>query len=174
VREVRMRLRMQWGAAIAAGALILGLLACEQRPANETAGNEVRGTEPTPVPRVAPAAAPAEKKDAGDLGKLFARMWQVTKAPQKPARGAMWVFLPNGTLLETSCVETYRVAIWSADKTDPRKLTVVEDRQPAFTAEIEELTDQTLRVKQKLTRQEEVQEMAFTGIEGEVVCPDMR
>jgi hypothetical protein len=108
------------------------------------------------------------------LAKLFARMWRVMEAPQSPARGAMWVFLRNGTLLETSCVETYRVAIWSADPKNPKLLRVVEDRRPAFTAEILELTDSTLRVRQKLTRQTEDHEITLSGIEGETVCPDMK
>ena len=86
----------------------------------------------------------------------------------------MWVFLQNGTLLETSCVETYRVATWSADPKNPKLLRVVEDRHPAFTAEIVELTDSTLRVEQKLTRQSEIREITFTGVEGETVCPDWR
>lgn len=153
---------------------VLLLAGCEQRPASDATGNEVQsgGQNGTQVPRV---AAPKPKpENAGDLDKLFARMWLVTKAPEKPARGAMWVFLKNGTLLETSCVETYRVATWSVDPKEPRVLKVVEDREPAFTAEIEELTDQTLKVRQTLTRVKEVREITLTGIEGEVVCPDMR
>lgn len=164
--------RRQWVWVGVCGALLLA--GCEQRPASNVTGNEVQGSgeNGTQVPRV---ASPKPKpENAGDLDKLFARMWLVTKAPEKPARGAMWVFLKNGTLLETSCVETYRVATWSVDARDPRVLKVVEDRAPAFTAEIEELTDQTLKVRQTLTRVVETREIILTGIDGEVVCPDTR
>src|SRR5262245_28537816 len=155
------------------GVLLACLTGCEQRPAVESTGNDVRGVSPgTQVPKVTVSTdKPAAPEDT--LAKLFARMWRVMEAPQKPAKGAMWVFLRNGTLLETSCVETYRVAIWSADPKNPKSLRVVEDRQAAFTAEIVELTDSTLRVRQKLTRQTEEQEIMLSGIEGETVCPDL-
>jgi len=52
-----------------------------------------------------------------DLTQLFSRIWQVTNAPSKPASGSIYIFLANGTLLETSCVETYRIATWTIDKT---------------------------------------------------------
>jgi hypothetical protein len=158
------------------GLLALGMAACEQRPVTDTTSNEVKGVAPS-GPQLPGKEAQAKAENAAtswSLGKLFARMWRVTKAPEKPALGAMWVFLPNGTMLETSCVETYRVATWSVDPKEPRLLRVVEDREPAFTAQIEELTDQTLKVKQKLTRQTEEREITLTGIEGEVVCPDLR
>jgi hypothetical protein len=160
---------------IGGGILLVFLASCEQRPAVDSTANDVRGVGPgtTEVPKVtASAEKPAPAEDA--LANLFARMWRVMKAPESPPKGAMWVFLRNGTLLETSCVETYRVATWSADPKNPKLLRVVEDRRPAFTAEIVELNDTTLRVEQKLTRQPEVREITFTGVEGETVCPDLR
>jgi len=77
-------------------------------------------------------------------------------------------------MLETSCVETYRVAIWSADPKNPRRLRVTEDRRPAFTADIVELSDSTLRLQQKLNGQSEVREITLSGVEGETVCPDLQ
>ena len=75
--------------------------------------------------------------------------------------------ITNNQQLGTSIVDV-------ADPKNPKLLRVVEDRHPAFTAEIVELTDSTLRVEQKLTRQSEIREITFTGVEGETVCPDWR
>lgn len=158
-----------------AGLLLACLPGCEQRPVVDSTSNDVRGVdqESTQVPKVAALAEkPAEPADT--LAKLFARMWRVMQAPETPPKGAMWVFFRNGTMLETSCVETYRVAIWSADPKNPRRLRVTEDRRPAFTADIVELSDSTLRLQQKLTGQSEVREITLSGVEGETVCPDLR
>jgi hypothetical protein len=82
--------------------------------------------------------------------------------------------LPNGTLLETSCVETYRVATWTVDKAAPRELRVVEDRQLAFTANIAELNDSTLRLQKELVRSKETKDVTYSAVEGGFVCPDMQ
>ena len=110
----------------------------------------------------------------GSLAQLFSRVWRVTKAPSQPPLGSIYVFLPNGTLLETSCVETYRIAAWTVDKNSPRELRVVEDRQPAFAAEISELTSTTLRLRKRLTHGQETQDITLSAVEAEFVCPDLR
>jgi hypothetical protein len=107
------------------------------------------------------------------LQSLFSHIWRVTKTPSRPPSGSIYIFLPNGTLLETSCVETYRVATWTVDKAAPRELRVVEDHQLAFTANIAELTDSTLRLQKQLVRSKEIQDVTYSAIEGEFVCPDM-
>jgi hypothetical protein len=107
------------------------------------------------------------------LPELIGRIWRVSDAPYGPASGSIYIFLPNGTLLETSCVETYRVALWSVDKAQPDTLRVVEDRQPAFTATIGEAGANTLHLHRKLLRSAEVQEITLTAIDGEFVCPDL-
>jgi hypothetical protein len=104
----------------------------------------------------------------GSLAPLFNRAWRITKAPTPPAPGSIYVFLPNGTLLETSCVETYRIAAWTIDKNSPRELRVVEDRQPAFTAQIEELTGTTLRLQKRLKQSGDAGRYAERG--GGRVC----
>jgi hypothetical protein len=109
-----------------------------------------------------------------DLTPLFSRVWQLTEAPTKPAPGSIYVFLPNGTLLETSCVETYRIAAWTIEKEAPSVLRVVEDQQLAFTAEIIELTDYSLRLRQHLVRSDENRILMLKGVEREFVCPDLR
>jgi hypothetical protein len=108
-----------------------------------------------------------------DLTRLFSRIWQFADAPSIPAFGSIYIFLPNGTLLETSCVETYRIAAWAVDEKEPSVLRVVEDKQLAFTAEIIELTENTLRLRQILTRTHEDRNLTLKAVEQEFVCPDL-
>jgi hypothetical protein len=126
----------------------------------------------------APAAAapPSKSKTvtSTSLSRLFSRIWSVEKAPSQPPPGSIYVFLPNGTLLETSCGETYRIATWTIDKKAPRVLRVVEDGQLAFTATITNLTDTDLRLQQHLTRVNETHELTLKAIAKEFVCPDLR
>src|SRR5882724_11880562 len=99
-----------------------------------------------------------------DLTQLFSRIWRVTNAPSKPASGSIYIFLANGTLLETSCVETYRIATWTIDKKAPSVLRVVEDQQLSFTAAITELTDATLRLSQDLVRSHEKRTITLKAV----------
>ncbi len=111
-----------------------------------------------------------------DLTQLFSRIWRFTDSnpPSNPPLNSIYIFLPNGTLLETSCTETYRIATWTIDKQAPLVLRVVEDGQLAFTATIAELTDTRLRLQQILVRSNEKRELTLTAVEKEVVCPDFR
>ena len=97
----------------------------------------------------------------------------MTETAPQPASGSIYVFLQNGTLLETSCGETYRVALWTIDKSAPRVLRVAEDGQLAFTATIADLSDKKLRLQQELVRSKEKREITFAAVEGEFVCPDL-
>ena len=113
------------------------------------------------------------RADDKNLNQLFGHIWRVTKAPSTPALGGIYVFLPNGKLLETSCTETYRIATWTSDKALPRELRVVEDKQLAFTADIAELSDSTRRLEKNLVRSKEKQEVTYAAVEGKFVCPDL-
>ena len=131
-----------------------------------------------PVQNAQSAAQPGVKDLPGDppdqsLAVLFSHIWRIRKAPSQPPVGSIYIFLPNGTILETSCVETYRIARWTADKKSPRDLHIVEDRQPAFTASITELTNSTLRLQQQMVRSKETRDLTLTAVEEEFVCPDM-
>ena len=97
----------------------------------------------------------------------------MTKSPSPPAPGAIYIFLANGILLETSCVETYRIATWTIDKNDAGVLRVSEDGQPAFNATIVELTGTTLRLQQELIRSHEKKDLTLTAVAQESVCPDL-
>lgn len=113
------------------------------------------------------------RKDAAtapdlDLTILFSKIWQVPGVTS-----SLYIFLPNGTLLETSCRETYRIATWTIDKSKPSTLRITEDGQLAFTATILELTNTTLRWQQTLSRSNEQRNVTLTAIEREFVCPDL-
>ena len=114
---------------------------------------------------------PAPARPAAD--PLFQHAWQLTQAPTLPARGSLYVFLANGTLLETSCGEPYRIALWTRDPADPHVLHVVEDQLPVFTATIADVNDKTLHLQQKLTRVAVTNDLTFTAIDQEFVCPDL-
>ena len=115
----------------------------------------------------------SETSQSGDLTQLFSRIWQVTDAPSQPPSGSIYIFLANGTLLQTSCTETYRIATWTIDKESPQMLQVVEDGALAFTAQIEELSDTTLRLQRNLVRSNETQDITLTATQQEFVCPDL-
>jgi uncharacterized protein YecT (DUF1311 family) len=114
-------------------------------------------------------SSPTEVTSNGHLTQLFSRIWRVTDPPLQSAPGSIYVFLPNGTLLET-----YRIAAWTIDKKAPRVFRVVEDGRLAFTATIVELTDSTLRLRQNLIRSDEKRDITLTAVEQEFVCPDLR
>jgi hypothetical protein len=104
---------------------------------------------------------------------LLGRIWRVSDAPYGPASGSIYIFLPNGTLLETSCLETYRVAVWSVDQSQPNMLRVTEDQQAVFAATLGESTANTLHLHRKLLRGAEVQDVTLSAVDSEFVCPDL-
>ena len=146
--------------AVVTACLVLG--GCSQAP-----------SVASPSEKPASTTQPADPAPDASLQSLFNHVWRVTKAPSTPPPGSIYVFLPNGTLLETSCVETYRVATWTVDKAAPRALRVVEDRQLAFTANVAVLSDSTLRLQKQLVRSKEMLDVTYSAVEGEFVCPDM-
>lgn len=146
-----------------------GLMACS--PVSDVSAQPTTGAESASPAATSPT--PEETAPSGDLTQLFSRIWQVTDAPSEPAPGSIYIFLANGTLLETSCVETYRVATWTVDKEAPDVLRVVEDGQLVFTAAIAELTDTTLQLERTLVLSNEQQDITLTAIDEEVVCPDL-
>jgi hypothetical protein len=146
--------------------ILLSLSACSRLPPTGSAAQPFATKD---AATKAPTAASADSS----LNQLFSHVWRVTKAPSPPAAGGIFIFLPDGTVLETSCVETYRIAAWTIAQESPRELRVVEDRQLAYTATIAELTDTTLRLQQHLARSKEMKDIALTAVEQEFVCPDM-
>jgi hypothetical protein len=163
------------------GLLTIGLIACSQMPS--AAISVPANSTPSPTVAASPAVSPTTSPTAtNDLTQLFSHIWRVTTAPSQPASGSIYIFLPNGTLLETSCVETYRIATWTIDKAAPRTLRVVEDGQFTFTATIAQLSDMSLQLQlsgmslqleQVLVRINEKQDLTLTAVEQEFACPDL-
>ena len=114
-----------------------------------------------------------ETAGSADLTLLFSRAWRVLDGPMKPALGSILVFLPNGTLLETSCQEPYRIATWSVDKQFPGTLRVVEDGSLAFTAKVVGLSQAGFELEQALAHGGERHRLRLAAVEKEFVCPDL-
>ena len=83
------------------------------------------------------------------------------------------IFLPNATLLETSCVETYRIAHWEPDKRDSSSFRVFEDGALAFTATVLKSTPTVLRIERKLAHGSEKATLEFQAQKHEFLCPGL-
>jgi hypothetical protein len=143
---------------------LIGLIACSQpsSASNPQPPKDSASSTPTPT-----------ETTSGDLSQLFSRIWRVTNSPSQPPSDSIYIFLSNGTLLETSCGTTYRIAAWTIDKQSPRVLRVVEDGRLAFTATIAELSNATLQLQQNLVLSNEKRDLTLTAVEQEFVCPDL-
>lgn len=159
--------------------LLIGLSVCsESSNAGNAAPPTSAATPPTASanpqsPSTPVTTASTRAISSADLTQLFSRVWRVTKAPTTPASGSIYVFLPNGTLLQTSCREPYRIATWKIDKSAPRILRVTEDGRQAYTAKIVGLTNTTLQLQRSLDRSNENQALTLTAVDREFVCPDL-
>jgi len=100
-------------------------------------------------------------------GPLVNTVWRVTSGNRAP--GTLFVFLSNGTLMMTSCVEVYRLATWRSETTD--RLTIVEDTTVQYTADILALSQDRLSLRLNL-RSEQV-ELRFEPAQAPFVCPDL-
>ncbi|MBD1911007.1 MULTISPECIES: hypothetical protein [unclassified Leptolyngbya] len=155
---------------------LTGLTACSPAQAPEQQATTPSTTSAsTTAPSTSSGADPAiaSATPAGDLTILFSKIWRVSSAPSDPAPGSINVFLPNGTLLQTSCVETYAISGWTADREVPNRLQVTEGGQPVYNAEILELSNTTLRLRLNLIPSNETQEITYTAVEDEFTCPDL-
>jgi hypothetical protein len=95
------------------------------------------------------------------------------KPSASPSTGSIYIFLPNGTLLETSCGEPYRIALWSRDSQEISTLRITEDQSVVATWKIVELTATTLRLEKKMSRSDETEHQTLTAVREELVCPDL-
>ncbi len=100
-------------------------------------------------------------------GFLVNTVWRVTSGNRAP--GTLFVFLSNGTLVMTSCVEVYRLATWRAETTD--RLTIVEDTAVQYTADIQALSQNSLSLRLNL-RSEQV-DLTLEAAQAPFVCPDL-
>ena len=100
-------------------------------------------------------------------GFLVNTVWRVTSGNRAP--GTLFVFLSNGTLVMTSCVEVYRLATWRSETTD--RLTIAEDTTVQYTADIQALSETSLSLRLNL-RSEQV-DLTFEPVKAPFVCPDL-
>jgi hypothetical protein len=108
------------------------------------------------------------------LNPLFDKIWRIDSPTPYPHSSTIYIFLRNGTLLETSCVETYRIATWKPDPKQPETIEVTEDGRPAFTATVAAATARTLSLRQvMLLGDKSARSLTLTAIDKEFVCPDM-
>jgi hypothetical protein len=136
------------------------------------------GCQKSPDEKTATTTAHLEVRPGGSGTAAFApllnRVWKISDAPYGPASGSIYIFLQNGTLLETSCVETYRIATWSVDPEKPEMLRVVEDGREAFTATLRDVRVNSLHLRQTLLHEKEPRDVTLTAVDGEFVCPDLK
>jgi len=115
---------------------------------------------------------PKQTATASPATELSKHIWRVEQ-PASGFVGTIYIFVPDGTLLETSCKETYRIAKWSADPNSPGAIQVVEDGQPAFIGTIVDAGPPAMRLQRRL-RHGETDELKLSAVAGEFVCPDLR
>lgn len=77
-----------------------------------------------------------------DLSLLFRRIWQANDRDRR-----IYAFMPNGTVLETNCQNTYAIATWVIDKSNPRMLKISQNQKHRFSLTIEQLTDTDLQMQ---------------------------
>jgi hypothetical protein len=119
------------------------------------------------------AQTPVQRPES-NLTQLVSHIWRITSPTPYPNSSSIYIFLPSGTLLETSCAETYRIATWKVVPNQPDTLEVTEDGRTAFTATIRKVNDTDLLLRQSLAIGDHVvKELTFTAINKEFVCPDM-
>ena len=144
----------------AGGAVAFCLAACSQNP-----------SEKAPAPVSEKVAVQSSSNAA--VAPLLNRIWRRSDASYGPAAGSIYIFLQNGTLLETSCVETYRVALWSVDPARPDTLRVVEDARQVFTATHREISGNALHLHQTLLHEKDPRDITLSAVDGEFVCPEL-
>ena len=108
---------------------------------------------------------PNQPGPASDL--LLNRVWRVTSANRAP--GTFYAFLSNGTLIMTSCVETYRLATWRAET--PTRLEITEDTTVSYGADVLTLDETRLNLRLNLKSEQVNLELAITQVP--FVCPDL-
>jgi hypothetical protein len=104
-----------------------------------------------------------DRPDRPFVGKT----WISTDSSAAP--GTLRIFLPDGTLLMDSCLETYRLAKWRA--IDDRHIEWQEDTA-RIEAEITQATADQLQLRLRLVS--EVKEENYRLAQVPFVCPDAR
>lgn len=116
----------------------------------------------------ASTSAPAPQP-ASDSPTFTNRVWRIV-SPGGRAPGSFYAFLSDGSLVMTSCVETYRLATWRL--MSPQRVEITEDPITRYEADIAR-ADPT-RLELRLHLKSEVVDLAFEPAATHFVCPDLR
>jgi hypothetical protein len=130
-----------------------GLASCLQR----------QGSTDPPARTESAAPSPSTTES-----RLTDKVWLVT-APAGRAPGSLYIFLADGTLMMTSCVETYRLATWHLQGDD--RLLVTEDPTTGYIARVMDVSERDLRLRLELVGENVYLELR--AADAPIVCPDL-
>jgi heat shock protein HslJ len=125
-----------------------------------------RGAPPAGGPTAAAVALP-ETSGRAARTPWTNTVWRVASAGRAPS--SVYVFLEDGTLVMTSCVETYRLAEW--EMMPNGRLLVTEDRVTTYEASVTEETSGVLRLQ--LFLKTETVDLMLAKAGTPFVCPDL-
>lgn len=115
-------------------------------------------------------AAPQTSGDGGATGAaasaLTNRVW-IKSSPDAPL-GSMLMFLSDGTLVQDSCWETYRLSKWRADAADTLRW---QEDTAGITATVVELTPSDLTLRLDLASAPDT--VRYHAAAVPYVCPDL-
>lgn len=100
--------------------------------------------------------------------KLVNRVW-IRSDGEDDLPGRKLIFLSNGTLVQDSCWEPYRLSAWRREL--PNRLQWTED-SAVVQADVQSLTENELVLR--LVVPNETQDQHFRVTVGPYVCPDMK
>ena len=136
-----------------------GLAACSSPPASDETASRPTNIE---------VARPSGDQTESPAARLVNKVWLVT-APTNRAPGSFYIFLSDGTLVMTSCVETYRLATWRSDAAG--RIAIAEDQAVKYEAEIIEIQDRLARLR--LDLKNDGVELTLHLADAPYVCPDL-
>jgi hypothetical protein len=106
--------------------------------------------------------------DPAAPSRLMNRVWLVAR-PAGRAPGSFYVFLADGTLLMSSCVETYRLATWRAAGGD--RLVVTEEPAVSYGVRVLAVGERDARLRLELVS--ETVDLELRAATAPFVCPDL-
>ena len=133
--------------------------------ASAACGAPPRPAAPAPPEQTSPPAAATAPVGA----RLMNKVWKPI-APAGAPLGAMYIFLPDGVLLQTSCTEVYRLSTWTLES--DRLLSITEDTA-RYQAEFDADGERRLNMRFKLGGEWQ----PWKSLERAAVpfvCPDLR
>lgn len=141
--------------------LILGLVGLAGCQAPEPAAEEAAAV-PSPSSNPSPTPEPGASTDA-----LVNTVWMRAEGEGPPRE--LRIFLTDGTLVQTSCVEVYALRTWR--RVSETEIVLVEDVE--IPARITALTKDELRLSLSLVGGE-TQEITYHRAQVPFICPDNR